>query len=1144
MKKLLKAVLSAILMFVPLLTTAQAEEVTEVTTETTTEAETQARALPVEGDYVLDPAGVPENTDGYWYVRPGIATNYYGEEVTQVWAGSRGHDGNNEGWSGYVASGTKTLMLTAYGMGMGVGVGTSSVDLETYMPAVFSGGLYSGAIVKMDSSFGNDDNEASLVLLTSTGEIWYTGWNRRNMFSSAADTSRWTTWLKMDVSGLDGTVVDIEMAVDGLFVVTDTGKMYARGWIDNYFSASNIPTGETNWSTGTTLTTFKEVITPDGSDILRIWGISGNAEDETNGVYNDGSTTAYGRSFIIATTSGYFGAAENSNASRVVGITDSSTAGLQKISVVLSDGTKKELEAGSAKQIVMIGNWGITHFILESGQVYTAGYSQWGNVSGTKYISVTSTTAGVVSKGSVRYGNTSGSNASSAELNTWRTWSNFYENESLTDVDYMYDGLLTLAYVNKDGQFMMGSETSAAAGMRAIGYPANGVTYTIRTVTGGWGYNYTQFPIEGIADEYLQFYSTNWNKTERMQRKFFLGLWNGSFAVDQDGMLRVAVRTYSRTYTAYKTLIFPSNIEGESTIRTTEYYPSDTDIQIIDNRSNWDYTNYGTNARISGEYMLLGGVSLAAPIHTYTDGNDTDGDVLTNPSKVSVGPIYDKRYTMDPNRVGEANYDVYTTYTILQYDNETGETGTTVAAAKTAKITDVEAEIDIDALGLDAGFYAVESYRYMTTDTGIEYRTYTETTVFEVTAEPFFEMPGVTEVTAAGYKISTDSGVKAYVRARTDISSNIYITGYSPINDALGAFQTGDVTTNNGTESKNVDFVVGAITEDTAGVYVFTYAVENGGYTTTESEVYVINDGSLVIGSEYILKANDFLIGYSAFGATDAFLIEQAGVKVYDLDGNDVTDSVSIAVDNGGWSQVHGGSYSIKFSVAETDGTPIEKTITGSIDHEPVITFDPIPLAVALSEVTADTYKTGVTVTDEEDGVLTYSTDLDLTTLEAGVYNVTYTATDSHGNKVEKERLVLIMDGDYTEGDNYIIYASDFELRVGEVDTTNAGIIASAGVRVFDKNTGLEETDLESVLTIDKGSYTNAEGEYPDVKVSVTADGTANREITATVITGDAPVLTVPEITTVAVGGTFDILAGVSVSDTEDTLTVDDITYD
>ncbi|MFV0479059.1 MAG: immunoglobulin-like domain-containing protein, partial [Anaerorhabdus sp.] len=141
-------------------------------------------------------------------------------------------------------------------------------------------------------------------------------------------------------------------------------------------------------------------------------------------------------------------------------------------------------------------------------------------------------------------------------------------------------------------------------------------------------------------------------------------------------------------------------------------------------------------------------------------------------------------------------------------------------------------------------------------------------------------------------------------------------------------------------------------------------------------------------------------------------------------------------------------------------------------------------------------------------------------------------------NKAEATQTVLVNDGSFTAGDTYIIKATDFENRISQVDTTNAGILKDAQVKVFDKLTGAEVT-VE--FTVDKGSYTATAGTYDNVKVTVKDDAAATRVVTATVITGSSPVLTVPGFTEVKEGDTFSVLTGVELSDSEDALSISDI---
>ncbi|MFV0480173.1 MAG: immunoglobulin-like domain-containing protein [Anaerorhabdus sp.] len=335
------------------------------------------------------------------------------------------------------------------------------------------------------------------------------------------------------------------------------------------------------------------------------------------------------------------------------------------------------------------------------------------------------------------------------------------------------------------------------------------------------------------------------------------------------------------------------------------------------------------------------------------------------------------------------------------------------------------------------------------------------------------------------------------------------------------------------------------ITFGKTGVYFATMSVvDEEGNGAQKKGTVIVNDGSMQIGTEYALDAGDFNIGFQEFQDTDAFLKQQAKVQVYRLsDGKDVTSEVVINITKDTWAQTENSTHQIKFEVIGTDGTTVDvtNTITGTIDGLPKITFDPLILDVQTGTATTTTFKTGMSASDAEDGVVTDSvtTPTDLTSLPIGLHSVEYHVTDSHGNTVVQNRVVVINDGTYVVGSKYVIKATSFKLRIGEVNTSQSEVISRSKLVVYDGLTGKNVTATTPLTIVDNG-YKAVVGVY-EFTASVTDDATAKVIFTGEVVAGEIPVLTVPSFTEINVGDTFSLTTGVTVSDTEDTLAVSDV---
>ncbi|MBC1650160.1 DUF5011 domain-containing protein [Listeria booriae] len=173
----------------------------------------------------------------------------------------------------------------------------------------------------------------------------------------------------------------------------------------------------------------------------------------------------------------------------------------------------------------------------------------------------------------------------------------------------------------------------------------------------------------------------------------------------------------------------------------------------------------------------------------------------------------------------------------------------------------------------------------------------------------------------------------------------------------------------------------------------------------------------------------------------------------------------------------------------------------------------------------------GVTASDTEDGDVTSGitvTANDVNVNQEGTYHVTYSVTDSDDNTTTKTITVTV-----TSNDAPVITAADKTMKKG------ASFDPMAGVTASDTEDG-NITDNVSVTANDVD--TSAVGTY-HVTYSVTdSDGnTTTKTITVTVTSNDAPVITASD-KTLKKGDSFNPMAGVSASDTEDGNVTDKVT--
>ncbi len=324
--------------------------------------------------------------------------------------------------------------------------------------------------------------------------------------------------------------------------------------------------------------------------------------------------------------------------------------------------------------------------------------------------------------------------------------------------------------------------------------------------------------------------------------------------------------------------------------------------------------------------------------------------------------------------------------------------------------------------------------------------------------------------------------------------------------------------------------VTGTVNTAVAGVYTITYRVtDNDGNVTTATHVVLVNDGQYSVGNDYILKASDFTKRISQVNTNTSAIIADASTVVYSkTTGLQVSMPIGVSA-TGGYTNV-AGTYAIGLYVV---ADPLaSRTIQATVlsGNAPVIT------APAFTEVAVNgSFDPMATVTalDSEDGnlvsniVVTNPVDLQV----AGVYVVQYQVTDSDGNVATASQVVLVNDGTFTTGAQYILQAKDFTKRKSQVNTNAAAILSDSQVKVFSKTTGLEVSTPVQVTST--GGYVNTVGDY-DITLQVSADLAATRTIVAHVVAGDAPVLTVPAFTEITLNQAFNPLNGVDATDNED----------
>ncbi|MBC1803376.1 immunoglobulin-like domain-containing protein [Listeria booriae] len=315
--------------------------------------------------------------------------------------------------------------------------------------------------------------------------------------------------------------------------------------------------------------------------------------------------------------------------------------------------------------------------------------------------------------------------------------------------------------------------------------------------------------------------------------------------------------------------------------------------------------------------------------------------------------------------------------------------------------------------------------------------------------------------------------------------------------------------TEDGNVTDKVTVTANDVDTSAVGTYHVTYSVtDSDGNTTTKTITVTVtsNDAPVITASDKTLKKG---------GSFDPM----AGVSASDTEDGNVTDKVTVTANDVDTSAV--GTYHVTYSVTDSDGNTTTKTITVTV------TSNDAPVIVASDQTIkkgkAFDVMAGVSASDLEDGDVTGGitvTANDVDTNTVGTYHVTYSVTDSDGNTTTKTITVTI-----TSNDAPTFTTSDVYLKVGDKFNPYAGITAS----------DTEDGDLTDRIDIESSDVDMTQAGTYAVEYSVTDSDNNTTKITRHVYvrTNDKPVIHASDQTFKA-GASFDPLAGMSASDTED----------
>ncbi|MBC2048803.1 immunoglobulin-like domain-containing protein [Listeria booriae] len=312
-----------------------------------------------------------------------------------------------------------------------------------------------------------------------------------------------------------------------------------------------------------------------------------------------------------------------------------------------------------------------------------------------------------------------------------------------------------------------------------------------------------------------------------------------------------------------------------------------------------------------------------------------------------------------------------------------------------------------------------------------------------------------------------------------------------------------------GDMTKDIKITANDVDTSQEGTYHVTYSVTDSDDNTTTKEITVTvtsNDAPTIEATDHTLKKGIEFDPMSEVSATDK------------EDGN-LTKDIKITANDVDTTQE--GTYSVTYSVTDSDNNTTTKQINVTVTSNelPVITatdhtikkgsnFDP------MSEVSA---------TDQEDGDLTDAIKItanSVNTNKEGIYQITYSVTDSDDNTTTKDVTVIV-----TSNEKPAIQAEDQTIKKGTKFDPIADVTA----------TDQEDGDLTKTIEVIRNTVDTAkEGTYQVSYEVIDSDGNiAYKTITVTVTSNEKPTIAA-ENQVITVGDKFDPQQLATSTDKED----------
>ncbi|MBC2162149.1 LPXTG cell wall anchor domain-containing protein [Listeria booriae] len=328
-------------------------------------------------------------------------------------------------------------------------------------------------------------------------------------------------------------------------------------------------------------------------------------------------------------------------------------------------------------------------------------------------------------------------------------------------------------------------------------------------------------------------------------------------------------------------------------------------------------------------------------------------------------------------------------------------------------------------------------------------------------------------------------------------------TKFDPMSEVSAADkEDGDLT-------KDIKITANDVDTTQEGIYHVAYSVTDSDENTTTKEITVTvtsNDAPTITATDKTLKRGDTFDALAEVSATDK-------------EDGDLTSNIQVIANDVNPDQE--GTYSVTYSVTDSDNNTTTKQVNVTV------TSNELPVITAIDH----TIKKGsnfdpmskVSATDQEDGDLTNVIKItanNVNTDKEGIYQITYSVTDSDDNTTTKDVTVIV-----TSNEKPAIQAEDQTIKKGTKFDPIADVTA----------TDKEDGDLTKTIEVIRNTVdTTKEGTYQVSYEVIDSDGNiAYKTITVTVTSNEKPTIAA-ENQVITVGDNFDPQQLATSTDKED----------